>query len=460
MKNVEIYLGIVCTIFVLLLTQVVFASWDIDVVDKTLATVNNGSEFDEKGMSYRSFAIGDDGKIHIAYVKDMKKLFHAYYNKENWHIEMVDTTSTQVMYPSITVDSNNSPHIIYTEGYYSLYPYNLNYLYKDGSGWHTEILCNSSYSFASPIALDTSCHPHTIFNTDDGLVYAYRDSSGWNTEILDVDAIGDSMALDESDKPHIIFTKDDSLVYAYKGSSGWQMTTVDSDLEGIRFFKIALDINNNPHVIFTKYDYTTNDGSLMYAYRDSSGWNTEIVDDISVDVSEEFSMALDKSGKPHVIVFTQEGYTKNDSSLVYTYRDSSGWQIETVDSYSTEEKYTTYVAYDYCSMALDSNDNPHITYLFIHDFDFLGYDALKYAYKVDSKWHKKTIDRACRIWFFHYLFGFATGGGIYSPSRIAIDSGDRPHISYFSSSGYACYLFFGMIGWGGNKYELKHAYRY
>ena len=79
------------------------------------------------------------------------------------------------------------------------------------------------------------------------------------------------------------------------------------------------------------------------------------------------------------------------------------WEISIVDS--------AIVSWMYTSLALDSNNNPHISYI--------G-PGIKYAYW-DGNWHTERVDG---------------GEGCAS---IALDSNDNPHISYYDNRGYLKY---------------------
>ena len=85
---------------------------------------------------------------------------------------------------------------------------------------------------------------------------------------------------------------------------------------------------------------------------------------------------------------------------------ASVWHIETVDSGGTDT-----------SIALDSNDHPHISYYRVDSGD------LKYAYYDGSSWHIETVDG----------YGW-WGGNVGWFTSIALDSNDYPHISYHDYS--------------------------
>jgi hypothetical protein len=80
------------------------------------------------------------------------------------------------------------------------------------------------------------------------------------------------------------------------------------------------------------------------------------------------------------------------------------WIIETVDSTGNTGLY--------CSLALDSNDNPHISY-----YDLTTED-LKYIRSINGVWSTPvTVDS----------IGVST---ILEGNSLALDSNDNPHISY------------------------------
>ena len=100
---------------------------------------------------------------------------------------------------------------------------------------------------------------------------------------------------------------------------------------------------------------------MKYAYRDSGGWNIETVDS-NEDVGIDSSLVLDSDGYPHISYCGTIG-----DRLKYADRDSEGWSIETIISGEGSASR--------CSLALTGEDFPHITYYSV------GHRELMYLYQ-------------------------------------------------------------------------------
>jgi len=230
-----------------------------------------------------------------------------------------------------------------------------------------------------------------------------KPSSMWGFET--VDSEGDvgghcSLALDSNDYPHISYydSTNNDLKYAKWTISGWSIETVDSGGDVGSYCSLALDSLDRPHI---SYRDSTNE-DLRYARWNGTHWNIEIVDSEG-DVGGHCSLALDSNDYPHISYWNRTYnpvYSRWDYDLKHAWKDVSDWHTELFATYRGP----------YCSLALDSNDYPHISYL-----DWTNYN-LMYADWDGLMWHHYRVD-----WIYNV--------GWY-PS-LALNSSDAPYISYY-----------------------------
>jgi len=231
------------------------------------------------------------------------------------------------------------------------------------------------------------------------------EGEGWNIETVDEEGpflFYVSLVLDSQDRPCIAYFKwytASDLKYAHWTGTEWIIETVDAGDAG-PFCSLALDSSDRPHIAYL--DWGANE--LKYAHWDGDEWQYEYVE-TGGDTCYYISLALDSNDHPHISYQKQD----DEDDLKYAHWDGSVWQIETVD---TEEEVG-----EFSSIAVDSNDLPHIAYLYYIQAPETAH--LRYAYLDGDVWRIETVDSD----------GLA--GGYTS---IALDSADRPHISYYEYS--------------------------
>jgi hypothetical protein len=205
--------------------------------------------------------------------------------------------------------------------------------------------------------------------------------------------LGSSITLDSIDNPHIAYhDRNGGLKYAKWTGSIWLIQTLDNggNIGGDR--SIALDSSGNPHVIYS------ND-ALKYARWNGSNW---IIQTVVSGGSYFSSIALGPNGYPQ-ISFTNlwaEGY------LDYASWNGFAWSIRVIDSTNRDGRGN--------SIALDSNNNPHISCSYS-----TGY-VLKYAKWSGSAWSIQTVNSS-EVW---------------THTSIALDSNNNPHISYHTNPNF------------------------
>ncbi len=318
-----------------------------------------------------------------------------------WNIETVDTAETVGKACDIIVDANGYPHISYRDGTIG---WRLKYAHWNNSEWQKAFVeTNESVYGVTSIALDDTGNPHIAFFTDGKLWHAWWDGSDWQQEVVDaliwVD-VGEwnSITFDTDGYPHIAYTYytgDSYLKHAYKDVSGWHTQVADS-LTGdeFQYVSLALDGNNNPHISY--YDWKDDD--LKYAYYNGANWNIERVDSTG-QVGTCSSIALDGIDYPHI------SYTDGTNGGVkYASWDGSDWQIETVES-----NIVTGLGL-YTSLALDANDRPYISYA-----EYMS--NMRFAYWDGSNWQIEIVDSAVSCEW----------------TSLAIDNNGYCHIAYYDS---------------------------
>jgi len=426
---------------------------------------------------YASLDLDSSNCAHIAYHDETRgDLKYAKWNGTAWVITTVDDLGTVGQYASLALDGDDRPHISYYDNTTEV----LKYAHWNGTAWTIQIVDNSAeVGEYSSLALDSEDLPHISYydETNQNLKYAHHNGTDWNAEVVDFsNQVGEftSIDLDSEDNPHISYYDrgQTRLKYAFLGATGWQVSVLDNSGDVGKHSSIALGPNDNLHVSY--YDETNQElkhysvilpwlrhsidqdemvsypiwgaargkyqtagypqitgengnlslifvemvtprGDLKYATWNGTNWNVERVDEEEV-MGLFTSLALDSSDNPHISY-----YDETEGQLKYAKWTGTGWQTEVVDNQGDVGLFT--------SITLDSKDYPHITYVDYWD------RTLKYARWDGGKWHTEVVGTE-----------FSSAAGWYS--SIALDTNDRPHISYYSwAGGMIYYVTFNGTSW-------------
>ena len=360
-----------------------------------------------------SIALDQSGIPHIAFqaAGDLKL---AYRDEAGWHIEALYAPGYGGAYPSLVIEGSTL--------HASFYEVNLDalcYARKSGESTSVELVdVEGSAGRGNSIALSSADWPSISYYRDelfDRLTYAWEDQAGWHTEMVDsagMCGVISSLAMDAADHAHIAYNEgiQDDLRYARRDETGWIIITVDTEGNVGHWPSLALDMDGFPHISYADW---TSGQTMKYAHEDNAGWHVETFDDDWM-VGGRNTIAVDSNRNPHVVYVP----FPTVEVLKYGWKDRGIWHIEVI----------TPGEFEYASIALDDDDEPHVCYTAWEN------DGLIYARRINRVWYHELVEEGV------YMLSF--------PS-IALDIAGFPHISYYRTGPYGDlrYAYKDALGW-------------
>jgi hypothetical protein len=273
--------------------------------------------------------------------------------------------------------------------------------------------------FDSLLNEDTVVEDNYSFENDTSLLGHWNfneESEGtWSNMLVDTSQSGQYSSIGLGNNGiHVSHTDSDSWDLLYSKSddgTSWTTSTIDSSGE---YSSIAVvkqeQLGNNDEVHISYTDSTNLD--LKYAYFDGSSWTTSTIDSTG-DVGKYTSIAVDSNEEIHISYLddTSGGFLK------YAHFDGLSWSTSTIGPWCGYQS----------SIAVDSNDEIHIS-CFAADNR-----TLKYFHFDGSSWTSTTIDGTWDVgrW-----------------SSIAVDSNDEIHVSYEDQANHSLkYAHFDGSSW-------------
>uniref|UniRef100_A0A7C4X9S0 T9SS type A sorting domain-containing protein n=1 Tax=candidate division WOR-3 bacterium TaxID=2052148 RepID=A0A7C4X9S0_UNCW3 len=201
-----------------------------------------------------------------------------------------------------------------------------------------------------------------------------------------------TLAIDSSGNPYVLVAVWrtasppilDYLLLFSKSNGIWSADTFELNAEDPLYsIALTIDKNNRPWCIYTAY---YNDGVdtvwyLIVVHKDSTGWVKDTVESRRPQDGPSFywtSITTDNLLGVHIAY----DYSINGWHYAYyAFLNDSIWQKEKVD--------TTFIGDYCCSIDVDSQNRPHISYF--RDTASIG-ENLWYAKKVDSVWYCEEVD--------------------------------------------------------------------
>jgi len=186
----------------------------------------------------------------------------------------------------------------------------------------------------------------------------------------------------------------------------WQIQIVDdqgTDWVG-RWTSLALDRLDRPRISYTWVfgSWPVFYSHLKYAQWTGNSWNRQVVVDTG-SIGWGTSLALDNNDNPHISYNYYYYRSPNDqlSMLQYAKWTGSNWQISIVSMYDS-----------HLSLALDNGNLPHIAHS--------EYRKLSYSSWTGSDWLSQDVD--------------VGGDGLGKENSLAFDRNGDPHISYWDEA--------------------------
>ncbi len=273
-----------------------------------------------------------------------------------WQISTVDANGAK---PSLAVDANGVPHIAYM---LEDMPGFVKYAVPNGEGW--DIATIATGYFYGPLDIQVSrqgvpqisYHDH---DEEDG-AYAILVDGEWKVEII-----------------------------SHPGHDGWDNT-------------LAIDSQGRPHIVSIDPSQFGSSSGLEYAALDGGTWTVEEVGSGPQPYEFGSFIALDSQNRPHVVWFDDE-----NKDLMYALKEGGSWQVSSVDTQGDVGRYP--------SLAIDSQDNPAISY-----FEPSG--NIKVARWDGSQWDIQPVGKLENV-----VTGFL---GARKNSSLVFDSEDNPIVAY------------------------------
>ncbi len=206
------------------------------------------------------------------------------------------------------------------------------------------------------------------------------------------------------------------LVFSFE----WEVQIVDPNYEPMLYNSITVDSYNYPHIAYFVDDLR----SLKYAYFDGERWNIQVP---TVGGARN-SIKLNRNNYPYISHDWYQG-----SLLYLSSWNGSNWITQIVDSIYT---YGT-------SLCLDSNDYPHIAY--VYEYDFLSASKLKYAHFNGISWEIVTVDSLMEEFYY------------FDPS-LQLDTLGYPHIAFTYFKGGPmpyCTSWVKYAYWNGSSWQIE-----
>ncbi len=268
------------------------------------------------------------------------------------------------------------------------------------------------------IHIDTVGDAHILFTDSSSNFPRYATNTPGSWVAFDIETTpgdvqpGSTLKMDGSGFLHAAYYRPGSgqLVYATNATGVWVGEVVpdanSSPPESPygEYASLALDADGYPRIAY--YGFITSEyfGNLRYAYFNGTDWTVEVPDTTSY-TGKYASLALDTDDHPHIAYYDES----DQGRLLYVVNAAGTWSAPAAIDESASSALGKFA-----SMRIDADDYAHVCY-----WDETAV-ALKYATNASGAWVSRTID---------------SSGGAGQYGSLAIGTDGAIHISYYSQNG-------------------------
>ena len=367
----------------------------IDPIKKTLKYARltaygwSIEEVDSDAHSYYETAIGvgSDGVPHICYPTESGE-FYVTKSGNDWIKLQLDSDPANDC--SLVVDGLNRPHMVYHfSGIESL-----DYAGYLNDTWQTMQLAHGRNGYLPSIAVDSENNPHVVWTYSvyggTKLYHQYWQNTAWVQEQIpgSEGCIDASLVLDSEDHLHFSSAQVEPIIgkYFVFNGSDWSSETIDPGHQYGNFVGMGLGADGVAHFL----DWDADEMTVSHVKWDS-GWSTDLVVQAAT-AGNNVSILPDQDGLPMV------GYTfhvpdetngsPNDVTTIKIARQTvEGWEFEDVVSYINHWCLT--------DMALQS---PQQINMAIATGNLAGNTILNYAEKSGEDWIIEPVAEGESMW--------------------------------------------------------------
>ena len=126
----------------------------------------------------RVIAVDGAGRVHVAYANAAGRMTYSYRDGSGWHPQVVDAASTAGSAWSLALDSLGNPRIAYVDTASGM----LKAAIRDAGGWTVETV-GSAEDWPVSLAVDSAGYPGVGY-VQSGIRYAWRTAGGWQSEAV------------------------------------------------------------------------------------------------------------------------------------------------------------------------------------------------------------------------------------------------------------------------------------